>query len=83
MVTSVRVVRRSRPAGAFNGVKIFGATKYAERERLGETVTQWLADHAALDVVDMVVTQSSDEGYHCVTISVFYFERNARTRSGT
>ncbi|TMQ09009.1 MAG: hypothetical protein E6J90_38870 [Deltaproteobacteria bacterium] len=82
MVASVRVVTRSRPSGAFNGVKVFVATKFADRERLGETVTQWLAEHPAFDVVDMVVTQSSDEAYHCVTISVFYFEKNARRRDG-
>jgi len=61
----------------FNGVKVFSATMFAARERLGETVTQWLAEHPDLDVVDLVVTQSSDAAFHCVAISVFYFERIA------
>lgn len=47
---------------------------FAQRERLGETVTQWLTEHPELDVVDLVVTQSSDAAFHCITISAFYFE---------
>jgi hypothetical protein len=37
-------------------------------------VTQWLAEHPELEVVDMKVTQSSDAEFHCVAISVFYLE---------
>jgi hypothetical protein len=66
------------PRPAFNGVKVFSATMFAVRERLGETVTQWLAERPDLDVVDIVVTQSSDAAFHCVAISVFYFERGLR-----
>ena len=66
---------------AFNGVKVFCATKFADRERLGETVTLWLAEHPELDLVDLVVTQSSDAAYHCVTISVFYLETTKRAGS--
>jgi len=62
----------------FNGVKVFCATKFGDRERLGETVTLWLAMHPELDLVDLVVTQSSDAAYHCITISVFYFEKTKR-----
>jgi hypothetical protein len=68
-----------RPSPTFNGVKIFSATMFAGRERLGETVTQWLADRPDLNVVDIVVTQSSDAEFHCITISVFYFERVGAT----
>jgi hypothetical protein len=71
----VRASPRSRPTNAFNGVKIFSATMFANRERLGEVVTQWLAEHPELEVIDMKVTQSSDAAFHCITISVFYFER--------
>lgn len=72
----VRALPKSRPRGAFNGVKVFSATKFAERDRLGERVTQWLAEHehAELDAVDMIVTQSSDAEFHCVTITVFYWQ---------
>ena len=45
---------------------------FAYRARLGETVTQWLEAHPEIELVDMVVTQSSDANYHCVSICVFY-----------
>lgn len=54
---------------------------FAVRQRLGETVTQWLAEHPDLNVIDVVVTQSSDAAFHCLTISVFYFERIVGTRT--
>jgi hypothetical protein len=63
---------------AFNGVKIFCATLVAQRQSLGDQVTRWLEDARArrwgFEVVDIVVTQSSDEAYHCLTISVFFNE---------
>jgi hypothetical protein len=58
----------------FNGVKVFSATMVAERERLGEKGTDWLSSHPELEVRDMVVTQSSDEAFHCIAITVFYWE---------
>jgi hypothetical protein len=58
----------------FNGVKVFSASMVAERERLGEKVTGWLSSHPELEVHDMVVTQSSDEAFHCLAITVFYWE---------
>ena len=81
MVASGRVITRSRPRLAFNGVKIFSATMYAMREQLGETVTRWLAEHTEFQVVDIVVTQSSDAAFHCIAISVFYFEPGLGSRS--
>lgn len=64
----------------FNGVKVFCATMFADRQRLGETVTEWLALRPDLSIVDIVVTQSSDDGFHCISISVFYFEARVTTR---
>lgn len=58
----------------FNGVKVFSATMFADRERLGDRVTEWIAAHPHCQVTEMVVTQSSDASFHCVAISVFYFE---------
>jgi hypothetical protein len=60
---------------AFNGVKVFSATMVAERERLGEKITDWLRKNPQIDVRDMVVTQSSDEAFHCLAITVFFWER--------
>ena len=57
---------------SFNSVKVFSATTATDRESLGERVSQWLRDHRAFEVVDRVVTQSSDDAYHCITITLFY-----------
>jgi hypothetical protein len=58
----------------FNGVKVFSATMFADRERLGDSVTAWLAARPDVKVTQMVVTQSSDAAFHCVAITVFYWE---------
>lgn len=55
------------------GVKVFSATKAKEREGLGEQITNWMrANHGDLEIVDKVVTQSSDSEFHCLTITLFY-----------
>ena len=58
----------------FNGVKVFSATMVADRDQLGEKVTAWMANHPAFKVTDIVITQSSDEAFHCIAITVFYAE---------
>jgi hypothetical protein len=58
----------------FNGVKVFSATMVADREQLGEKVTAWMQGHSAKRVTDIVITQSSDEAFHCIAITVFYYE---------
>ncbi|MCA9679598.1 MAG: hypothetical protein KC464_31490 [Myxococcales bacterium] len=62
----------------FNGVKVFSATMVADRDQLGEKISAWLAAHPQLKVTDMVVTQSSDEAFHCLAITLFYWEESAR-----
>lgn len=62
---------------AFDGVKVFSSTMFADRETLGEKVTKWIADHKkTIEIVDITVTQSSDEAYHCTAISVFYLSKS-------
>lgn len=56
----------------FDGVKVFSATMYEQRQVLGEVVTTWLAAHPSLVVRDIVVRQSSDAQFHCLSISIFY-----------
>lgn len=56
----------------FDGVKVFSATKARERQGLGDRLTEWLDEHPNHKVVDTVVTQSSDQEFHCLTITVFY-----------
>lgn len=58
----------------FSGVKVFSATMVADRGQLGEKVSAWMNNHSHLKVTDIVVTQSSDEAFHCITITVFYWE---------
>lgn len=58
----------------FNGVKIFSATMFADRGMLGDKVTAWLASSSNRKLTDIIVTQSSDAAFHCVTISIFYHE---------
>jgi len=57
---------------AFNGVKVFSATKAREREDLGEVITRWLRTNPGVRIIDKVVTQSSDREFHCLTITLFY-----------
>ena len=58
----------------FNGVKVFSATMAQDRDQLGEKITQWLATHPGVEIVDKIVTQSSDEAFHCLAITIFYWE---------
>ncbi len=58
----------------FTGVKVFSATMAQERDQLGEKITQWLAAHPGVEIVDKIVTQSSDEAFHCLAITLFFNE---------
>ena len=62
-------------ATQFTGVKVFSATKAKDREELGETVTRWLKSNPEVEMVDRVVSQSSDSEFHCLTIVLFYRPR--------
>lgn len=55
-----------------SGVQVFSATRSQEREMLGERVTDWIRGHPDLEIVDKIVTQSSDAAFHCLTITLFY-----------
>ena len=65
------VVASDKP---FNGVKVFSATMMGERDMLGEKITSWLRSNPKIEPVDAIVTQSSDEAFHCVAITIFYWE---------
>lgn len=56
----------------FTGVKVFSTTLARDRENMGENITKWLKENPNVDVVDKVVTQSSDKEFHCLTITLFY-----------
>jgi hypothetical protein len=50
----------------------------ADRDQLGEKVTDWMAKNQQKKVTDIVITQSSDEAFHCIAITVFFFEESHR-----
>ena len=59
------------------GVKVFSATKAKERELLGELITDWIRSNPNCEIVDKIVTQSSDSEFHCLTITLFYKHKAA------
>ena len=60
------------------GVKVFSATKAKEREGLGELVTKWIRANPDTEIVDKIVTQSSDSEFHCLTITLFYRQKDVK-----
>ena len=56
----------------FTGVRVFSTTLARDRENMGENITKWLKENPNVEVVDRVVTQSSDKEFHCLTITLFY-----------
>jgi hypothetical protein len=62
------------PLAGYTVVKTITATRHDERERLGEKVTEWLAQHPQLEVVATRVLQSSDSTHHCSSIFLFLKE---------
>lgn len=61
-----------RPHVQFNGVKVFSATLFNDRQQLGEKVSAWIADHPRNELVEITVTQSSDASFHCIALTLFY-----------
>ena len=81
MPSHIETLRDTTPRPTtFNGVKLFSATMVQQRDQLGEVVTAWLAARPHLKVMDIVLTQSSDEAFHCIAITVFYWEELAPPR---
>jgi hypothetical protein len=60
---------------AFDGVKVFSTTLARDREGLSDRITRWLRENPNLEVVDRVVTQSSDKEFHCLTFTFFFRDR--------
>jgi len=56
----------------FTGVKVFSTTLARDREAMGESITRWLKENQDLEILDKVVTQSSDKEFHCLTITIFF-----------
>ena len=60
---------------AFTGVKVFSTTLARDREALSDRITTWIRENPRVEIVDKVVTQSSDKEFHCLTFTFFYRER--------
>lgn len=54
----------------YDMVKVFSATKARDRDALGEKVTSFVRSYGG-EIVDTIVTQSSDKEFHCLTITLF------------
>lgn len=57
---------------SFDSVKVFSATKAKERENLGNDITRWIAQNPDIEITDKKLLQSSDNEFHCLTIVLFY-----------
>lgn len=58
----------------FNGCKVFSATMVMDREHLGEKITEWIEANPQCEVRQAIVTQSSDDAFHCIAITLFFWE---------
>lgn len=63
---------------SFTGIKVFSTTLARDRENMGDIITRWIRDNPQVEIVDRTVTQSSDKEFHCLTITLFYREKDAR-----
>lgn len=68
------LAKAGQKTAPFNGVRVFSATMAPERDQLGDKITAWLRANPGIQIVDTVVTQSSDEAFHCLAITIFYWE---------
>jgi len=59
----------------FTGVKVFSTTLARDREQMGESIGRWIAEHPEIEILDKQVTQSSDREFHCLTVTLFYRDR--------
>lgn len=57
------------------GIKVFSASKAKERVGLGDRINEWLHSAPPKEIRDVSVTQSSDEEFHCLTITFWYRTR--------
>lgn len=66
---------------AFDGVKIFSATMNQERQRLGDRISDWIAENPHLKPTEIIASQSSDKSFHCLTFTLFYLEQELKNQN--
>lgn len=57
------------------GCVIFSATKFRDRENLGNHVTDWIRKHPEKHIISTDVRQSSDSEFHCLSIVIWFREK--------
>jgi hypothetical protein len=60
---------------SFTGVKVFSTTLARDRDALSDRITAWIRQNPQIEIVDKVVTQSSDKEFHCLSLTFFFRER--------
>lgn len=60
-----------------NGVKVFSATKFRDREAMSDVITRWMRANPNFEIIERVVRQSSDREFHCLSIVFFYYDADA------
>jgi hypothetical protein len=63
--------------GTISQFKVFSATRAREREELGDRVTAWIQANPGLDILQTVVSLSSDSEFHCLSLVLICAERRA------
>lgn len=59
----------------FTGVKVFSTTLARDRESMGDSITRWLRENPNCEILDKIVTQSSDREFHCLSITLFFRDK--------
>lgn len=58
------------------GVKVFSSTMAKDREAMGDVMTNWIGHMAKtnknFEILDVVISQSSDSEFHCLSATYFY-----------
>jgi hypothetical protein len=60
---------------SISAVKVFTATRAADRDALGNKLSAWLQAHPEFEVLRTFVAQSSDASFHCLSIVLFLSDR--------
>ena len=64
-------------ADNINRVKVFSATKARARDHLGERLTSWIEAHPRTRILKLVVLQSSDRDFHCISLVLLCHEEGS------
>lgn len=73
---TAKTAKLAKPSSrAFDGVKVFSCTMYAQRMEFDGRVNAWIEAHPDIRIVDMTIVQSSDVAFHCISVVIFWRNR--------